>query len=790
MKKFYAITLACILCTASLFAQTYRWIGPSTGAGGNWNDAANWEVSGGGSGFPNGNVDVLFDQAALVNVNVAAITANTIKVTNSVSVKLFSATPVVLSVTSANIAAPALQVDAGSTLLDSTSGTGDNGSFELAFVPNAKGLINGTWAFRSADKTSDGPFYSLPVAGSSNRIDINGTIYVGPNAHGVSITSGDSYIFMSSTAIYHLDCDGGSIPRANYDANTLIQITGLVTSGTSYSGNKPLGRVVINCPNITAPLISLALQNAKIQGNFDVLNTNDQELQIVGNGSNASTIRDTILGNLNISGTSKVVVSRLSNSNNQIFLYVYGNLNAGGTRFDLQRNNNGSANSATTLVLKGNLNHTAGIFTTSATNGDVNQELFIVEMNGTAAQTISSVTGSIDNSINEMTLRLNNSAGVTLLTPLAVGRLSFNSTNKGVLTTTAANRLTINNTVASTLTVNSPSNTGYVDGPMRRKTATLTAYLFPVGRGGVLRSCEVIPTTFTTSTYEAEYFNTGYPDLTIADPLSGISNAEYWNIVKIGGSDAAVRLRLLGQVPGATGNDVIVPAHYNGTDWEDVHVTTGSGTRPGDATTGTVQSTDMTTFSPFSLGWVSRAALPIILVSFDARKLSGDNALLTWEVTGNSTPDNFEVLRSADGRNFNSIGVVTASHSLTYSLTDNNLPSGTSYYKLKMTDRDGSVTYSKVIAVLNGNTRMLITSLAPTIVTTGITRVNISATIRANLLLVVTDMHGRIVQQYRSALVPGTQEILLNVMPLSRGTYQVTGYLDGERSATMRFVKQ
>ena len=82
MKKFYAITLACILCTSTLFAQTYRWIGPSTGVGGNWNDAANWEVSGGGSGFPNGNVDVLFDQAALVNVNLATISANTITVTN------------------------------------------------------------------------------------------------------------------------------------------------------------------------------------------------------------------------------------------------------------------------------------------------------------------------------------------------------------------------------------------------------------------------------------------------------------------------------------------------------------------------------------------------------------------------------------------------------------------------------------------------------------------------------------------------------------------------------------
>jgi hypothetical protein len=791
MKKFYALTLACILCTPLLFAQTYHWIGPSTGAGGLWNDAANWTVSGGGSGFPNAaTADVLFDGPALVNVNVATISVNTIKVTNSASVTLFTTAATTVSVSSTSAAAPAVQIDAGSTLLDSTNGNDPALDFVVKFLPNSRGLINGTWNFRSSDILADGPYYSL-LGATGARVDINGKVYFGPNTHSPSFTIGESVLFLSSTAEYHLDCDGGAIPRGNYDPNALVRITGLRTAGTQFSGSKPLGRIILNCPNInTGTIINLAFQNAKIQGDFDIQNTNDQEVQIVGNGSNASTIKDTIMGNLNISGTSKVDVSRLSNSQNNIFLYINGNLNAGGTRFDLQRNNTGS-NTPTTLVIGGNLNHTGGVFTTSTGNSDVGQDLYVVEMAGTAPQTISSVTGTIDNSIHEMTLRLNNSAGVTLLTPLSVGRLSFNSANHGILTTSTTNLLTINNTVASTLTVNSPSNAGYVNGPVRRLTASLTAYLFPVGKGGVYRGCEVIPTTFAAATYQAEYFNTPYPDLSVNQPLSGVSNLEYWNIGKIAGADpASIRLRLLGQVPGAAPNDLIVPAHYNGTDWDDVHRDDATGTRPGDATTGTVQSIDMATFSPFTLGWATRAALPIILVSFDAHKLAGDNALLSWEVTGNSTPDNFEVLRSADGKNFNSIGVVNASNSLTYSLTDNKLPSGTSYYKLKMTDRDGSVTYSKVIVVLNGSSKMMITSLAPTVVTSGMTRVNISSTVRGNLQLVVTDMHGRIVQQYRTSVVPGSQQVLLNVMPLASGTYQVTGYLDGERASTMRFIKQ
>ena len=75
MKKIYVLLVVCLSFAATVSAQTYFWIGPSSGAGGNWNDNNNWSLTSGGGPvglgvFPNNAVhNVVFSQNALVNVN-------------------------------------------------------------------------------------------------------------------------------------------------------------------------------------------------------------------------------------------------------------------------------------------------------------------------------------------------------------------------------------------------------------------------------------------------------------------------------------------------------------------------------------------------------------------------------------------------------------------------------------------------------------------------------------------------------------------------------------------------
>lgn len=90
--------------------------------------------------------------------------------------------------------------------------------------------------------------------------------------------------------------------------------------------------------------------------------------------------------------------------------------------------------------------------------------------------------------------------------------------------------------------------------------------------------------------------------------------------------------------------------------------------------------------------------LPVELLSFDAVKVANAN-LLTWKTTHEINVRDFTIERSTDGTNYEAIGAVAAGQDYMatndYSFTDN-MPAAVNFYRLKMTDLDGSFTYSPV----------------------------------------------------------------------------------------------
>src|SRR5690606_23476992 len=135
-------------------------------------------------------------------------------------------------------------------------------------------------------------------------------------------------------------------------------------------------------------------------------------------------------------------------------------------------------------------------------------------------------------------------------------------------------------------------------------------------------------------------------------------------------------------------SDGVVVAGFTGVSWVSVKNVEGNIFTPGSAASGTVRSGDLPAFNgAFTLGFGPAGALPIDLVSFTGKKLSNSAAQLNWSITASSTPDRFEVLRSTDGNNFSTIGTVSAVDLQTnYSFTDNALPVGTIYYRLRLVD--------------------------------------------------------------------------------------------------------
>lgn len=93
--------------------------------------------------------------------------------------------------------------------------------------------------------------------------------------------------------------------------------------------------------------------------------------------------------------------------------------------------------------------------------------------------------------------------------------------------------------------------------------------------------------------------------------------------------------------------------------------------------------------------------LPVGLTNF--RILQSDQLTqLFWETQNEENSDYFGVQRSGSGTDFESIGTIeakgTSNQIQFYQFTDSNPLSGTSYYRLKMVDLNGSTRYSSIIS--------------------------------------------------------------------------------------------
>ena len=186
------------------------------------------------------------------------------------------------------------------------------------------------------------------------------------------------------------------------------------------------------------------------------------------------------------------------------------------------------------------------------------------------------------------------------------------------------------------------------------------------------------------------------------------------------------------------------------------------------------------------------SVLPITVEYLNGTKQSNGHSL-AWKV--NCTSSSFATLvieRSADAVNFTPVNTITATYlrcQQPFDYTDNSPLPGRNYYRLKMTDDNGSVTYSSMIVLLNKESGFDIAGLLPSVVkTTAI--LNVSAAQKTKMNVVVTDLLGKQVQQQTYSLVAGSNQLQMNFSNLPSGAYQIIGYTAGEKSATIRFIKQ
>ncbi len=111
----------------------------------------------------------------------------------------------------------------------------------------------------------------------------------------------------------------------------------------------------------------------------------------------------------------------------------------------------------------------------------------------------------------------------------------------------------------------------------------------------------------------------------------------------------------------------------------------------------------------FSIIIRQNPALGVHLLNFQATKVS-DGAQITWKTENEENYTNFTVERSTDnGATFNVLGGFTSSALGTYSLLDSKQIIGANQYRLKIEDLNGTISYSKVVTLLNQSTDNLAT---------------------------------------------------------------------------------
>jgi parallel beta-helix repeat protein len=187
---------------------------------------------------------------------------------------------------------------------------------------------------------------------------------------------------------------------------------------------------------------------------------------------------------------------------------------------------------------------------------------------------------------------------------------------------------------------------------------------------------------------------------------------------------------------------------------------------------------------------------PVTLVSFKGDRVGAINKL-DWTTATEINNTGFELQRSADGRTFSKLTFVASKATngnsvlnINYNFDDIKPLLGNGYYRLKQIDRDGKSTLSNVVLIKGAKVNtLMITSIYPNPVKEQLNMV-VESPGAESVNLVVTDVTGKIVKEQAAKLVAGDNQLKVNVLNLSSGTYIIKAVCEnGCESAVQKFVK-
>ena len=177
----------------------------------------------------------------------------------------------------------------------------------------------------------------------------------------------------------------------------------------------------------------------------------------------------------------------------------------------------------------------------------------------------------------------------------------------------------------------------------------------------------------------------------------------------------------------------------------------------------TIQATSSSTNIIMGVEIQEGTTLPVELISFTGKNEKNFNELF-WSTSSEINSEYFEVMRSSDGLNFESIGKVkgagNSNNILSYVFVDYEQLPGINYYRLAQFDYDGKNETFNIVAIDNNGAAFKLNSLFPNPATSSMT-VNFQSKEAKPHSIFICDAQGNEVFKAMIATLQGENQFTL-----------------------------
>ena len=169
--------------------------------------------------------------------------------------------------------------------------------------------------------------------------------------------------------------------------------------------------------------------------------------------------------------------------------------------------------------------------------------------------------------------------------------------------------------------------------------------------------------------------------------------------------------------------------------------------------------------------------LPLTLIAFAGQFANTDDVQLQWITANELSINNFTVERSIDGLNFITAGEMPAKgmngNRTEYALLDKNVKANLLFYRLKIKEQNGDISYSNTISL--SRDKMIKGSIAPNPVQQGSRAILslYSSFDKVPVSVLVVNSAGQVLRTEKMQLKNGTNEISIKTTGLQKGIYLV-----------------